>query len=569
MPSRPRGSLLDPKLAAQVSVTRPALALSVAVGLGVTASLVVQAALIADVVDRAMLHRAPLPAVVPQLAGLAAAVAARAALGWLGELSAQRTAATVTSVLRRRLLRHTVALGPRWLAGERTGELSVTATRGIDALHTYFGRYLPQAVLGGLAPFAIVVWVATLDWLSALLLLVLVALVPVAMIYVGRKAADATERQWRRLASLSAHLLEVIQGLATLRAFGRQAHGRREVAEATEGLRRSTLATLRLAFLSALSMELLSGLGVGLVAMVLGLRLLDGSLPFGTALAVLLVAPEVFLPIRRAGAEFHASAEGQAAAARILDVLDQPLPAAGGAAAAPDAASGTVVVRGLSVEHPGRARPAPAGLHLHLAPGEHVALVGPSGSGKSTVLAALLGFVALDPGTVTVAGVDLGTVDLAAWRRQVAWVPQLPHLFRGTLADNLRLGAPGAGEGALARAVEAVGLGRWLGQLPRGLDTVVGDGGLGLSAGERQRLALGRALLTGAPLVLLDEPAAHLDEGTVDELRSSLGPWLDRRTVLVASHGPVGLCRVDRVVAVAVAPAVEPAAGVAVAGGAP
>jgi thiol reductant ABC exporter CydD subunit len=530
---------------------------AVAIGLALTVCVVVQAVLVADIVDRAFLHGADLAGVTPQLVGLGAAFAARAVLVWGGEVTAQRTSATVTSLLRRRLLHHALALGPSWLAGERAGELSLSAGRGITALNVYFGRYLPQAVLAALAPLAILVWVAVVDWPSALILAGMLLLVPVSLAYFGREATARTTRQWRRLSSLSARFLELIQGLPTLRAFGRAGHGRKEVAAATEGLRQATMATLRISFLSALAIELLSGLGVGLVAMVLGLRLLNGSLPLTTALAVLLVAPEVFLPVRRAGAEFHASTEGQAAAQRIMDVLDVPVPEPAGAAAAPGAPDPTsppdpsrsaLRVQRLTVRYEGRSDPALENFDLTIEPGEHVALIGPSGSGKSTLLWALLGFVPVCGGSVSVGPVDLATCPAVQWRRCISWVPQRPHLFSGTLEDNVRIGDPGATPDAVRRAVAAAGLSEFVSQLPAGLSTTVGEGGLTLSAGERQRFAIARAVLRDAPLVLLDEPVAHLDATAEAQLRDELAPWLASRSVLVAAHRPELVGHIDRVV---------------------
>jgi ATP-binding cassette subfamily C protein CydD len=310
------------------------------------------------------------------------------------------------------------------------------------------------------------------------------------------------------------------------------------------------MGTLRVAFLSALAMEFIAGIGTGLVAMVLGLRLLDGSVPLYTALAVLLVSPEVFLPLRRAGAEFHASTEGQAAAGRILDVLDEPVTAPASAASAPPVPQPPLPLSmtGVTVTFAGRTAPALDRFDLHLEAGEHVALIGPSGAGKSTVLAVLLGFVVPDAGTVAVAGTDLSTLEPAAWRRQVAWVPQRPHLFGGTIADNLRLGDPEADTGQLHRVLAAVGLADLVAALPAGLDTAIGDGGLAVSAGERQRLAIARAALRDAPLVLLDEPVAHLDRTTEGHLREALAPWLEGRTVLVAAHRPELVGRIDRTV---------------------
>lgn len=585
--TRRRAVLVDRRLAARVSATRRYLVAAVAVGLLATVCVVAQAVLLGTIVSAAMLHGASLGSLAPELAGLAAAFVARGACVWVGEAAAQRTGAAVTSTLRRQLLRHALALGPTWLGGERAGELSLAATRGTAALDTYFGRYLPQAVLAALAPIGILAWVAWEDWPSFLILLGIAALVPIAMVRFGRESAARTRQQWRRLSSLSARFLELLGGLPTLRAFGREAHGRREVAEATEGLRQTTMGTLRVAFLSALALEFLAGIGTGLVAMVLGLRLLDGTVSLYTALAVLLVSPEVFLPLRRAGAEFHASAEGQAAAERILSVLDIDAGAGvgagvgGGAGVGAGAAAGEEVLGGehigtsahmaaradgrrvappvgnapgtIGFDHarvtfPDRATPALEDVDFSVGAGEHVALVGPSGAGKSTVIALCLGFVAPDAGRVLVDGAALSSVDPRAWRRRVAWVPQRPHLVHGTLADNLRLGDPTAPLQRLEEVMALVGLGPMVDGLPRRLDTPVGEGGLTVSAGERQRLAIARAVLRDAPVVLLDEPAAHLDMSGEATLCDALLPWLDARTVLVAAHRPELVGRIDRVV---------------------
>lgn len=550
------GGLIDRRLASRVAVTRRYLALAVLVGVLATASVVAQAVLLATIVERSLRHHVGLGTLVPLLVGLAAAFTARAACSWVGEVAAQRTSATVITTLRRQLLAHALELGPGWLAGERAGELSLTATRGIGALDTYFGRYLPQAVLAGLVPLGVLAWVASQDWPSFLVLGGLAALVPVAMAVFGRQASRRTRQQWRRLSSLAGRFLELLVGLPTLRAFGRTAQARREVAAATDGLRHATMGTLRVAFLSALAMEFLAGVGTGLVAMVLGLRLLGGHVPLVTALAVLLVSPEVFLPLRRAGAEFHASAEGQAAAARILDVLDQPAAAVGVAAdtgtSAADAGRSArppgIAMVGVTVRFGGRSAPALAGLDLTVEPGERVAVLGPSGAGKSTLLHLLLGFVPPDEGRVTVGGVALGATAPRRWREQFTWVPQHPTLLRGTIADNLRIGDPRADGRRLASAATAAGLDPLLDQLPLGLETPVGEGGLDLSAGERQRLAIARAMLKEAPVVLLDEPMSHLDRETEAALRSSVDRWLADRTVLVAAHRPDAVPGVDRVV---------------------
>jgi len=588
---RRRRVLIDRRLLTRAAVTRRYLVIAVVVGLVSTLCVVAQAVLLGSVVSDVVLHGSGLAAVAARLAGLAAAFAARAACVWAGESAAQRTGAIVTSALRRQLLRHALALGPSWLSRERAGELSLAATRGTAALDVYFGRYLPQALLAGLAPAALLAWVGWEDWASLLILLALTALVPVAMTYFGRQSSARTARQWRRLSSLSARFLELVRGLPTLRAFGQEPRGRREVAEATEGLRKATMSSLRVAFLSALALEFVAGIGTGLVAMVLGLRLLDGKVTLYTALAVLLVSPEVFLPLRRAGAEFHASTEGQAAAERILSVLDQPV--MGASADANHAVSGRtggtppvadrrgvgvghngesdgsalpfdLSAKGLHVSHatvrfPGRATAAIEDFDLALARGEHVALVGPSGAGKSTVISLLLGFVRPEAGAVFAGGVDLARADLAAWRRHISWVPQQPHLLHGTLGDNLRLADPSASDEQLRAVTELVGLGAMVAELPDRFETSVGEGGLQLSAGERQRLAIARAVLRDAPVVLLDEPVAHLDRFSEEELATALARWLEARTVLVAAHRPELVARIDRVVELGTAPS-EPVA---------
>jgi thiol reductant ABC exporter CydD subunit len=552
---RPRG-LVDPRLARRVAVTRRYLVAAVAVGAGATVCLVAQALLLGDVVQRVLIDHASLGDVVPQLAGLSGAFVVRALCSWAGELAAHRTSAQVTSTLRRQLIARSVALGPSWLATERTGELAASATKGVDALDAFFARYLPTVVLAGLTPVVLLAFIAGTDWPSFVILAVTVSVVPLFMVLLGLEAKRAATRQWARLSGLSATFYDLLQGLPTLRAFGRVRAGRRTLERATEEFRATTMGTLRVAFLSSLALEVLASVGTALVALFLGLRLLDGTVHLGMALAVLVLAPEVYLPLRRAGAEFHASAEGQAAAERILDILDdderatpdRPAHDPSVRRSLPAGPVGPIGLTRVEVRHPGRSVAVLDGVDLTVAPGEHLAVTGESGSGKSTLLGLLLGFVEPGRGAVTVGGVDLRHLSLRDWRRRVAWVPQRPYLVRGTIADNLLVGDPDARPPALHRAVALSGLAGLVERLPRGIDTAVGEGGLTLSAGERQRIALGRAVLRDAPVVLLDEPAAHLDADREASMRDALGPWLEGRTVVVAAHrrGLVG--RVDRTV---------------------
>ena len=547
---RPR--LVDPALATRVPGLRQAAATALLLGVLSAAIVVVQAVALARVVERSLLQHATLGAVAPAIVVVGAALLVRGALHAAGDLAARRTGDRVVATLRGDLVRHTLALGPTWLAGERPGELSVTATRGLRSLHTYYARYLPQAAAAAVIPLVLLVWVATQDWLAFVVVVALVVAVPLTMIYFGREATARAARQWRRLSSLAARFLLLVEGLPTLRAFGREAQGRREVAAATEGVRAATVRTLRTAFLSALAMDMIAGFGVGFVAMVLGLRLLWGQIGLETAMAVLLVAPEIFIPLRRAGAEFHASTEGQAAAARVLAVLATPLSGRTGGAEAASAhaptapeAPGKLRIEGLRVDRALRDRPALHSFSLVAPPGARLALTGPSGAGKSTVFAALLGFVEPSEGTMRFGGAPSGTEGLATWRRHFAWLPQRPHLFNATLGENVRLGAPGASDDEVGAVLEAVGLAELLAGLPAGLATPVGHDGLTLSWGERQRVALARALLRSAPVLLLDEPTASLDPPTVSRLVPGIEPWIAGRTVIVAAHEPVLLPHFD------------------------
>ena len=554
-PRRSRPRLVDPDLAALVPGLRPVAATAVALAVLSAAAIIVQAVALASVVDRSLLHHASLGAVTPALVVLGLAILVRAVLHGAGDLSALRAADRVVATLRRQLLEHALALGPGWLSAERPGELSLTATRGLRSLHTYYARYLPQAAAAAVIPVILLVWVATQDWLAFVVVIALVLAVPVTMIAFGREATRRSERQWRRLSSLAGRVLQLVEGLPTLRAFGRESQGRREVEAATEGVRSATMRTLRVAFLSALSMDMIAGFGVGFVAMVLGLRLLWGELDLQTAMAVLLVAPEIFVPMRRAGAEFHASTEGQAAAARVVEVLGTPVPrqmdaddlAPGPAPGRAGTGAGGLTVDGLGVLYEHRERAALVGVSFQAPPGTRLALTGPSGSGKSTVLATLLRFVQPSEGTMAFDLQPSSAQPVAAWREHFSWLPQRPHLFNATLAENLRLGAPDAPDEDLRRVLDAVGLSDLLANLPAGLLTVVGHDGLTLSSGERQRVALARALLRPAPVLLLDEPTAALDPPTVARLAPAIEPWLAGRIVVVAAHEPLLLPHFDTV----------------------
>ncbi|HHW14699.1 MAG TPA: thiol reductant ABC exporter subunit CydD, partial [Firmicutes bacterium] len=444
------------------------------------------------------------------------------------------------------------ALGPVFAAGERRGELVTALTEGVDALEPYLARYLPQLALTALVPLLILGFVFPADRLSGFLLLLTAPLLPLFMALIGRETERLSERQWATLGRLGAHFLDVLQGLDTLKLFGRSREQAAVIAQASQDFHAATLRVLRVAFLSALALELLASLSTALVAVTLGLRLLAGRLPFGRALFVLLLVPEFYAPFRLLASRFHAGLAGASASRRLSALL--------ASATAPDGSLPTdsadlrrgtalsLTLEDVHFAYDGGTRPALSGVSFVLRPGERVALVGPSGAGKSTLLRLILRFLRPDRGWILVDGRPLSEIPAGEWYRQVALVPQEPHLFYGTAAENLRLAAPGASDTELRAAAKLAGADEFLRRLPQGYDTLLGERGLRLSGGEAQRLALARAFLKDAPLLLLDEPAAGLDpesEALVQEALARLGAG---RTVLAVAHRLSTAAQADRIV---------------------
>ncbi|MEV1290962.1 thiol reductant ABC exporter subunit CydD [Pseudonocardia sp. NPDC049635] len=561
-PPAAAGPPVDPRLLRSASAVRVHLLVAAGCGVAATALILAQAWLVSRVIagatpqwglDGGFLGAgAGLDTLLPLVVAVAGIAIARALLAYGAETAALRSAARAKSQLRMQLVRRLAAAGPD--PARSTGTTVTLATRGLDALDDYFARYLPQLVLAVLVPVAVLVVVADADWISAVVIGVTLPLIPVFMALVGMHTRARTERQWRMLSRLGGHFLDVVQGLPTLALFRRARIVAEKVRETTDEHRHVTMGTLRVAFLSAFVLELLATLAVALVAVEVGLRLLYGDLDYATALFVLILAPEAYLPLREVGARFHASMEGVAAARQVFDELDRPAGgAAGGSTAPPPAAPAgrALAVHDLRVRYPGADTDALSGLSLTVRPGESVLLRGPSGSGKSTLLGVLLGFVAPSGGTVLVDGAELAELDLDAWRRTLAWVPQQPHLFAGSVADNVRLGEPDAPDAALHAAARRSGLDTVVARLPQGWDTPLGEGGLQLSSGERQRVALARAFLRDAPLVLLDEPTAHLDPDSAEAIRTAAAELLRGRTAIVVAHDAGWTEHTDRTVRVA------------------
>jgi ATP-binding cassette subfamily C protein CydD len=542
---------LDPRLLREAIAVRLDLALTVLLGTLGGVAIVFQAWLLSRAIAQVFLGRQPLAGVQTWLLLFLALAGLRAVLAWSSEVTAHRMADRVKDDLRHRLAAHLLALGPAYVHGERSGELTTVLVEGVEALDAYFRQYLPQLALAALVPLAVLLFVFPLDWVSGIVLLVTAPLIPIFMVLIGSAAEALTRRQWTALGRMSAHFLDVLQGLATLKGLGRSGEQLRSIAAVSERYRRTTMGVLRVTFVSALALEMVATLSTAVVAVQVGLRLLYGHLAFEQALFVLVLAPEFYQPLRLLGTRFHAGMQGTAAARRIWAVLDaQPRAVRWAAPALPASMPASplpIVLDDVHLAYEDGARPALNGVSLTLAPSEKVALVGPSGAGKSTVAYLLLRFLEPDRGTITAGGRPLAALDLAAWRRQVAWVPQNPTLFYGTVADNIRLARPQAGPDEVIWAARQAHAHEFVGRLPQGYDTLLGERGARLSGGQGQRLALARAFLQDAPFLLLDEATANLDPEVEHLIQEALERLLRGRTALIIAHRLHTITRADRI----------------------
>ena len=536
----------------------------------VTCCTIVWLVLLARVVDDVFLHGGSLDSgsVRDRLVAMVALLGLRAACSWVAEVLADRASGRLRSAVRAELVGHLFAVGPAGLSDERTGEVASTIGQGVEALHDYVTRFVPAAALAVVAPLLVGAAVAVLDPWTTLILLFTGPMLVLLLVVIGGRTRTLTRRRFDELGWLSSFYLDMIRGLGTLKAFGRSKEG----AERIEGVSRrfgdTTMEVLRTAFQTSLVMEWAATAATALAAVEISFRMIEGGLPFGTGLAVLVLIPEFFVPFRRLAVEYHAGQSGRAADERIDELLALPAgarpavappadgrPAAGrpapAAAAAPTrttAGPPRVELCRVTYRYPGQPRPALDGVDLTIGAGETVALVGPSGAGKTTVSRLLLRFVEPDAGALLVDGVDASTIDPGTWRRRIAWVPQDPTVIAGTVADNIALGDPDASMTAVRRAAEIARATDFVEALPDGFDTVLGERGLRLSGGQRQRLAVARAALRDAPVVVLDEFTAHLDDRTEADLLEAMDDLLRDRTALVIAHRRRTAGLADRVV---------------------
>lgn len=520
-----------------------------AIGLGLASGvlLIVQAALLAHVANAVIFTSTPPSGLLTAFLGLLGVIAVRATLAYAIERASFTAASTVKLAVRDRLMRQLQALGLTWQRGEQTGDVVNSLTDGVESLEAYYGRYLPQTALAVLIPAAILVVVAPIDWVSALILLVTAPLIPVFMVLIGKGAERLNQRQWQRMGLLSGHFLDALQGLTTLKIFNLGRREARLIERLSDDYRKSTMAVLRVAFLSSLVLEFLATVSIAMVAVLIGFRLLWGEIGFEAGFLVLLLAPEFYLPLRNMGAVYHARMEAIGAAERIVELLDAPtLHWAGRRRDAIGDRVPRVDVESLDYAYPG-GDPALSAIDLTINPGETMALVGPSGAGKSSLALMLLGLLRPDRGAVRINGVALDDMAIDTWRDAVAWVPQQPRLFFGSIRDNLCLGRPHADEPALWRALDLAQARAFVEALPQGLDTPIGERGVRLSGGEAQRLAIARALVKDAPFAVVDEISAHLDADNEHRLVRALQALGQGRSLLVIAHRLATVRHADRI----------------------
>lgn len=521
---------------------------TVVLGFVAAVTTVIQMVLLAKIVDQVFLKDAGLARVQSLLLFLLVAAVIRAILIWAREVVAQRGAVRVKSELRNRLFAHILRLGPAYVGGERTGELTTTATEGVERLEPYFARYLPQMSLSAFVPLLVAGYILPRDFSSAILLLITAPVIPVMMILVGGYAEEHMKRQWTALSRMGAQFLDSLQGLPTLKVFGRSSAEQNHVAAVGEEFRRRTMKVLKFAFLSGLVLEFMTAVAIALIAVTLGVRLITGNMAFEEAFVVLLLAPEFYRPLRELGVHRHAGMEGKAAAGRMIEILETPTPVS----QSPE--KPFRVEGGLSVEfsgvgyiYPGSERPALSGLTLDLPAGTRTALVGRSGSGKSTLVNLVSRFLEPDEGSITANGIPITGMPVETWREQLALVPQRPHLFYGSVLENVWMARPKASRSEVEEAAALAGCGEFVRRLPVGYETQIGERGLRLSGGEAQRLAIARAFLKDAPLLLMDEPTSSLDPESEELIRTALERLSEGRTVLVVAHRLNTVYTADRI----------------------
>lgn len=525
----------DPRLMKYANDTRAYIIFLVGLGLIMTLLIAAQTFLIAGIAAPVFYGDKDASGVMILVAALAVVFLMRTGVNYVQGAVGHRSALKVITDLRTKVLRHAGDLGERWLSKGNTSNVVTLTTRGLDDLEDYFVKFLPQLFLCVTATPALLIAIFVLDPLSAIMIVLCIPLVPLFMILIGKMTSWYSSQRLEAMQKLGTQLLDLLAGLATLKGLGREKGPKERVKHLGDTFAKKTMQTLYVAFLSGAALEFITTLTTALVAVSVGLRMVNSDLLLFEGLVIIMLTPEVLKPLREVGTQFHASANGVAAAEKAFTILDTERPEIGGSEPVPALDSADITIQGLSIHAPGRQTVAPADLSARIPAGQISILRGPSGSGKTTTVNALLGLLAPSSGRILVGDTDLAQIDREQWWSNITWVPQRPVLVPGTVRENLNI--DGVTDAELARASSLTGFDAIVTNLAEGWDTRIGQGGTGLSVGQRQRLALTRALLSDRKIVILDEPSAHLDavseeyvSNVVTELKAT------GHTVVVIAH---------------------------------
>ncbi|MDR3572940.1 MAG: thiol reductant ABC exporter subunit CydD [Anaerolineaceae bacterium] len=516
------------------------LGLAVMAGLLGALLVILQARFLSQIVAEVFLNGQTLRSVQPLLWILLVIMLVRGLTTYGSGYLASLASIQIKTSLREVLFRHILSLGPAYLQLQESGDLVTTLMQEVEGLDAYFSQYLPQLALAALIPLMILVVVFPMDLITGVVLLLTAPLIPIFMVLIGNTAQAITRRQWTALRRLSAHFLDTLQGLTTLKALNQSAAQADKITRVSENYRKATINVLRVSFISALVLELVGAISTAIVAVEIGLRLLNGGIQFEQAFFILVIAPEFYLPLRQLGMRFHASASGISAANRIFQILAQPVPQELKTGQATSAWTIPPTFRlsfeGVRFSYPQREEAALNGVNFEIPSGQLTALVGPSGSGKSTIAQLLLRFLNPQSGQICLNGQSIQGLPCSDWRSQIAWVPQSPYLYNCSIAENIRLGRSEATFKEIRQAAQQANLDEFIQSLPEGFDTLVGERGARLSGGQAQRLALARAFLRNPALLLMDEPTAHLDPEQEAFLQPAIKRLCQNRTTLLIAH---------------------------------
>lgn len=525
------------------------LALNIIFGAGLGGVIVAQARIISDLISQVFLEKKTIINLMPELKILAVIILFRAIISFGREIASGELSIRVRKELRERLFKHFLTLGPYYLAGEQSGELSNTLVQGIERLDPYFRSYFPQLILSALIPMIIMVVVFPVDLITGVIFIFTAPLIPVFMILIGKQAEKETQKQWAMMGRLSAHFLDVLKGLATLKSFGASKNQSARIQETSENYGKLTLRVLRIAFLSALVLEILATISTAVIAVQIGLRLMYARINYADALFILIIAPEFYFPLRQLGASFHTGMEGIASAERIFSILlERPLSLEIDQDKKDLKHFESLRFLNVSYIYSDRDQPSLYDVSFTIPAGKRIAIVGPSGSGKSTLMALTMGLLKPHSGEIFVNDIPLSEYDITAWRRAIAWVPQFPYLFHESIEKNLLFVDPDKNHEDLIQASRWANLDGLISQFNDGYQTNIGERGARLSGGEAQRIALARAYLKDAAFILLDEPTSSLDPFIEEEFRNVLEELLEHKTVLIIAHKLATVKRADQII---------------------